>query len=441
MNKRPNILFLFPDSHRGDWMPYTGTNLPLRMPHIQQLMQEGVTFTQAVTPSPLCAPARACLAAGVRYDLCDTPSNEADFPLNKKTFYTVLKEAGYQVGGVGKFDLHKPTYWWGLDGWIDDLATLGFTEAIDNAGKIDAIISGKDGPKDPYMAYLYKRDLAQLHIKDMKERKGHGTAPTELPEEAYCDNWITTNAVQMLQGFPAEQPWFLMVNFTGPHGPWDITKRMKDSWQDIPFPLPHNWEITADKNPTEIRQNYAAMLENIDRNIGLILEEIKLRGEWEDTLIVYASDHGEMLGDHGRFGKCVPHRSSVHIPLVLKGPGIRRGESSHARVELQDLAATFTEYAGSSMPEAIDSISLKSVLAGTQEQVRDYLVSALNADGKHNKISWRMISDGTYKLIIKEDEEPELFNVVNDPWETIDIARGNEFIVHELLSALKRQSV
>src|SRR5690242_17698363 len=104
--KQPNILLLFPDSHRGDWMPYEPNDLrsmgieelPLRLPHLRKLMNAGVTFTRAVSPAPLCAPARACLAAGVRYDKCGTASNADNFPLDKKTFYTVLNESGYQVG-------------------------------------------------------------------------------------------------------------------------------------------------------------------------------------------------------------------------------------------------------------------------------------------------------------------------------------------------------
>jgi arylsulfatase len=181
--KKPNILFLFPDTHRGDWMPYDESvfkemgmsGLPLRMPHMESLMNQGVTFTQTVSSSPLCAPARACLASGLRYDKTGVKGNMHNYPLDRLTFYSVLKENGYRVGGVGKFDLHKPTHWWGLDGWIDELGTLGFTDAVDNAGKIDAVNSGRTEPKDPYMKFLYDRGLAEIHLKDLKNRV---TAPS-----------------------------------------------------------------------------------------------------------------------------------------------------------------------------------------------------------------------------------------------------------------------
>jgi arylsulfatase A-like enzyme len=409
-------------------------SIGLHMPNVKALMERGVTFTRAVTPSPLCAPARACLAAGVRYERCGTPSNAADYPLGKRTFYSALKESGYKVGAVGKLDLHKPTHWWGLDGWIDELGTLGFTEAIDNAGKIDAVVSGRDGPKDPYMRYLYERGLAERHIADMTGRKGGGTDPTPLPDEAYCDNWLTDNGVRLLRDFPADRPWFLMVNFTGPHGPWDVTQSMLDAWGGGPLPPPSEGDADAAEKSARIGRNYAAMLENIDRNVGLLLDEVKRRGEWDNTIVVYASDHGEMLGDKKRYGKCVPYRGSVHIPLVVSGPGIREGVCSDALVELQDMAATLTEYAGAPLPEATGSRSLKAVLEGTAAAARRYQRAALDADGKHTKRGWRMVADAGHKLILVDGQEPELYDIRTDPWETANIAGQDESSLRRMLA-------
>lgn len=452
---KPNILFLFPDSHRGDWLPYPAgifrgmgmEDLPIRMPCLREIMDNGTTFTRAVTPAPLCAPARACLAAGVRYEQCGTPSNASDFPVDRSTYYASLRACGYRVGGVGKLDLHKPTHWWGLDGWIDDLERLGFTDAIDNAGKIDAIVSGRGAPQDPYMNYLYERGLARQHIEDLSMRKGRATAPTPLPEEAYCDNWIGRNALQMLERFPRDQPWFLMVNFTGPHGPWDITRRMKEAWQDVDFPPAHRGVAGSEREVNGIRQNYAAMLENIDRNVALIVEEIKRRGEWERTLIVYASDHGELLGDEGRFGKCSPLRGSTHIPLVVSGPGVRGGVCSDALVELQDLAATFVDYAGAGVESDdssertagsfADSHSLRPVLEGRMAKLRDHQRSGLDRDGRHILASWRMLVEDQFKLVVYEGSAPQLFDLSNDPWERHDVAAHHRARVDGMLARLQ----
>src|SRR5690606_8399637 len=110
-------------------------------------------FTNAVCASPLCAPSRACLAAGKEYDRCGVANNDDDFPLDETTYYRILRDAcGYHVAGVGKFDLHKASYIWGLDG-KHLLHEWGFSDGIDNAGKIDAVRSGEIEPRDPYMAY------------------------------------------------------------------------------------------------------------------------------------------------------------------------------------------------------------------------------------------------------------------------------------------------
>ncbi|MFD0678574.1 MULTISPECIES: sulfatase family protein [unclassified Paenibacillus] len=443
MKRRPNFLFLFPDTHRGDWMPYHSDilsalgmeALPLRMPNIEALMKQGVTFTRAVTPSPLCAPARACLASGLRYNKAEVAGNHENYSLSRKTFYSILKENGYRVGGVGKFDLHKPTHWWGLEGWIDDLNQLGFTDAIDNAGKIDAIHSGKKSPRDPYMKYLYDEGLADIHLQDMTDRDQR-TDATDLPDEAYCDNWLTRNGIQMLKEFPQDQPWFLMVNFVGPHEPWDITHRMKAEWENAQLSKPNRCTL-PEETWNSIRQNYAAMLENIDRNIGLLLEEVKRRGELENTVVIYSSDHGDMLGDFDKFGKCKPERGSVHIPLVISGPGILQNQYSDALVELQDLASTIVDLADLTMEEAKDSLSLKTVLHGETYKLRDIQISGLD-EGPQHPSQWRVVSDREWKLIVEKDECDRLYQLKNDPWENRNGAEDHPDIVARLKEALQQ---
>jgi arylsulfatase len=436
-----NFILLLPDQHRGDWLPYDERTfaeyglepLPLNMPNVRKLMDEGMVFTKAITPSPLCAPARACLASGLSYKECGVTDNGDDYPLHLRTFYSVFKEHGYSVGGVGKFDLNKATPWWGLEGWREELSLLGFTDAVDNAGKIDAILFGAEEPKDPYMKYLHARGLAQLHVQDMATRKGE-TYPTPLPDDAYCDNWLSAQGIGMLRDFPQDRPWFMQVNFTGPHNPWDVTAGMKERWQNAEFPEP-NKSVGDGGKHLDVRRNYAAMLENIDRNIGLLFEEIKQRGEWERTVIVYTSDHGEMLGDCGKYGKTYADRASVHIPFIVSGPGIRRGFYSDALVELQDVGVTLLDLAGLDMPEAKGALSLAPVLRGEAGIHRRFQRSALTTKGK----SWSLISDGTYKCIVGQVESPRLYHLPSDPWENHNVADGQEGVLLSLLLALEQE--
>jgi len=204
--------------------------------------------------------------------------------------------------GCGKFDLHKPELNWGGHGerLIRDWS---FSDGIDSEGKMDAILSviKKGKPTGAYLTYLQGKGLLQTHLDDFQRRKGHNaTFPTPLANEDYCDNWITRNGLHLLDRAPAGKPWFLQVNFNGPHSPWDITASMEKAWRGTSFPPPNRSKDFTAEEHQKIRQNYAAMIENIDRAVGAFLDKLKERGEQNHTLVVFSSDHGEMLGDHNR---------------------------------------------------------------------------------------------------------------------------------------------
>jgi hypothetical protein len=307
MSMPPNILFFLPDQHRPDWL---GVNpaLPLRTPNLDRLCAAGTRFTQAFSPSPVCAPARACLASGLDYEHCRVPSNRENYPLDQPTYYQRLRDRGYRVCGVGKFDLHKnlaappADLDWGLDGSLS-LADWGFTEGIDNEGKFDGSRSYRTAgkPKGPYLNYLHQRGLAERYVQEHADTKTHRDAyVTALPDDAYCDNWLSENGLRFLRDFPADQPWHLVVNFTGPHNPMDVTQGMHDAWEGVRFPMPvdNTQADYREEDHQRNRRHYAAMIENIDRQVGRFIDAVRERGDLDRTLIVYSSDHGEMLGDH-----------------------------------------------------------------------------------------------------------------------------------------------
>lgn len=462
MVDKPNFLIFLPDQHRGDWLPYDNgifeqkgmKKLPLKMPNLKELMEKGITFTNAITPSPLCAPARACLASGKNYKDCGVKGNYQDYPVHQETYYSKLKNEGYITANVGKLDLHKPTLFWGLNGWIEDLRKLGFTEAIDNEGKWDAIFSvirekDKNGrlrrvkpqnytPKGPYLKFLADNNLLHIHINDFMKRFGKknlNTEPTSLPDYAYCDNWIANNAIKMIREFNQDEPWHLVVNFTGPHDPWDITEKMKQKWENIKFSPPHMGNDETIQEEIKVRKNYAAMLENIDRNMGLIINEIKKRNQLDNTIIIYASDHGDMLGDFCNYGKMRPERGSVNIPMVISGPKIIEDIKSNALVELQDLNATILDYASIDHRNLSDSLSLRDILEGNKNNHRKYQISALDLRevGLGN---WKLISDGEYKVILENNDKIRIYNIEEDPWETQNIVRKKPNIRKKFLNKL-----
>jgi arylsulfatase len=382
----------------------------VRTPHIDELAERGVRFTNTVCPVPTCGPSRACLASGYEYDRCGVPSNQTSFPPGRSTYYERLRDdAEYHVSGCGKFDLHKPEYVWGDEGDFL-LEEWGFSAGIDSAGKGDAVISWDDGLEDPYMTYLDRMGLAQAHVQDLlyerhqiyADKAYENTSPTPLPHEAYIDNYIGRNGMHLLNKVPQDRPWHAVVNFAGPHEPMDVSEEMYGWYRDPDVKFPHLTNPAGDldeETHQEIRRNYAAMIENIDRWVGRYLEELTSRGELKNTIVVFTSDHGEMLGDHGLWQKQHPYQGSVGIPLIVAGPGIRENYVTDEPTSLLDLHATFLDYAGVD-PGDVDSRSLRPLLDAETDSHRDAVYAGFQ--------SWRMAFDGRYKLVTGYDpESPE----------------------------------
>jgi arylsulfatase len=268
------------------------------------------------------------------------------------------------------------------------------------------------------------------------------TFPTTLPEEAYQDNWIGRQTEQLLRDAPTDQPWFCQVNFVNPHNPWDVTEEMHGWYRDpdVEFPavVEPDGELSAE-NHQEIRRNYAAMVENIDRWVGRFLDLLEERGEREDTLVVFASDHGEMLGDHGMWYKRSPYHQSAGVPLVVSGPGVEERGVVDEPATILDLHATFRDYAGIDTGDN-ESRTMRPYLEGASDPPRDVVFSGVN--------HWRMAFDGRYKLVrgfdpslshserlgevdawdeaaiqtALDEREPLFFDLETDPDETTNVA-------------------
>jgi len=454
MPSRPNILFVFPDQHRGDWTGYSET--PVRTPNVDELVSNGVAFENAVTPAPVCGPARSCLAQGVEYDRTYVRDHhQQDYPLGASTVYERLRDdAGYHTVAAGKVDLQKHS--------ADRRTDLdGTTHATEN-GFVDCVTvsemlnHGFDEAVDPYQQFLVEEGLDDV-FADEYPRSVYDANPTTLPDYAYQDNWIGRQTEQLLREAPDDQPWFCQVNFVKPHNPWDVTEEMhawyRDPDVDFPAPVEPDQEIDLDRHQ-EIRRNYAAMVENIDRWVGRFLDIVEERGERENTVVVYASDHGEMLGDHGSWYKRSPYRQSVNVPLVVSGPDIAERGVVDIPATMLDLHATFRDFAGVDTGEN-DSRTMRPYLAGDTETHRDVVFSGAN--------HWRLAFDGRHKLVrgfdpsreygLNRDEvdnydetalaralderDPVLFDLLDDPDERENVAPDRPEAFERLDTALE----
>jgi arylsulfatase A-like enzyme len=397
-----NVLLVFPDQWRPDWTP-ANPQVPLPLPNLKRLLAEGTHFNHAITSSPLCAPSRACFALGLDYQSCPVKANADNLPLNLPTFYAKLRAHGYHVMACGKMDLAKGAADWGVDGThlmpdgTRKVNEWGFTEAIDNSGKLDGPNAVKVGKYCPYTHFLQDHQLLQTHLDDFKKRQGANsyryTEPTPLPDFAYCDNFEGNVACELIRKVPAGENWFLQVNFSGPHDPVDVTKDMWTSVQGADFPAPIQGDPTfTAQQHNETRRCYAAMQENIDAWLGKFRVLIEERGETSKTVIIFASDHGEMLGDHDRWGKSIPFHASMGIPMVIAGPGLKAGAQNDSPVTLLDLAATILDLSASGDSAGFGhGHSLVPILKGEAESVRQIAVSGLE--------DWRAAYDGRWKLV------------------------------------------
>jgi len=444
VSARPNFPFLLSDQHRPDWL---GRNpeVPVPTPNIDRLAARGVDFNQAIVASPVCGPSRSCLASGMEYENCGVEVNRDAYKPEITTFYKHLRDSGYHTMACGKIDLHKGRAGRTLGGRAN-MEPWGFSDMLITAGKGGGYFGDSVGPKEPYYAYLASLDPPQDRIcaediairSEPRDSNWWGmTEPCPLADEHYLDNFTARTGLGLLDRAPGESPWFLVVNFNGPHPPMDITARMERQYRGPDrvidgFPQPHNYSgpFPADQH-VQIRQNYSAMIENIDRWLGLYQRHLEERGELDNTVIVYSSDHGEMLGDHDRWGKSVPYQASAGVPLVMAGPGIAEGVRSDSLVSLMDLSATFIDFADLPVPTEMESQSLRALLDQGGGQHREFARSALKA-GQAHAGRFRLVQDHRYKLVEGFFEDTVLYDREADPLEMENIAAAKPSEVERL---------
>jgi arylsulfatase A-like enzyme len=418
MAASPNIVFILADDMRPDVMGAVGHPV-VQTPHLDSLARDGVVFTRAVVGYPICVVSRAelftgCCAfkTGVQYAGQRLDPQLALWP-------DTLRRNGYRTWFTGKWHNDGHPHQRGFES-TDSLFSSGGDQTRvplpDHAGR----------KATGYVGWTFKSDDGVVE-KD----KGVGLTPD-------TDRFITDGAIRLIQRKPSE-PFFLQVSLTGPHDPrieprgyearYDPAKVVLATNFAAQHPFDHGNAggrdeilLTTPRQPDEVRAElavYYAVVANIDEQIGRIVTALRETGAWENTILIFSSDHGLALGSHGLIGKQNMYEHTVGIPLILHGPGIPKGQRIAAQCYLRDLFPTTCDLAGIDIPATVQSRSLVPLLSGRLTSIYDEVFSCFTD-------TQRMIRDQRWKLVwYPKLERYQLFDVIADPDELHDKSHDN----------------
>ena len=407
-DKKPNILFLFTDDQRFDTIHALG-NEHIQTPNMDSLVRKGMTFSNAYIMGGLnaavCMPSRAMVMTG-RY-LFRLEEQGRSIPSGHVLLPEVLRENGYTTFHTGKWHNGKPA----------------FARSFTTGAKI--MFGGMSSHYDiPHHDF----DPEGTYAGDQQYRS----------QEKHSSELYADCVVEFLHGNDGELPFFMFVSFQAPHDPREMPQEYLDRYDPEDIPLPENFlpehpfdngeldvrdEQLASwpRTPPEIRRHiaaYYAMITHLDDQIGRILEALEASGQADNTIIIFAGDNGLAVGRHGLMGKQNLYEHSVHVPLIMFGPGIKANSRCDAFCYLSDIFPTVCDLIGAPVPASVEASSLAPSLRGEQAESRDTVFFAY-------KNFQRGIRTKRWKLIlynVNGRQTTQLFDLQSDPHETTNLA-------------------
>ncbi len=431
---QPNILFIFSDDHAEHAISAYGSKVN-QTPNIDRIASQGARFTNSFVTNSICTPSRATLLTGQYSHLNGVPVFN-QFDASRDTVAKHLQAGGYHTGMIGKWHLGSNPQ--GFDRWI--------------------VLPGQGAYWDP--AFLV--DGKKLTI------------------EGHCTDITTDLGIEFLKTRPQDKPFFLMLHQKAPHRAWEPDERNKARFKDKTFPepdtlwddyatrpaaLPENQQTIArdltrrdlkltppsdvkgrdlaqwnNLKPMELdvdgktltgeeltkwkyqryMQDYLACVQGVDDGVGKVLDYLDESGLAENTIVMYSADNGWYLGDLGLYDKRFMYEPGLRVPLLARGPGVKSGSTPAEFVANIDLAPTFLDLAGLSIPESMQGRSLAPLLRGeSPDDWRESIYYRYYHDpGHHNTAAHYGVRTKTHKLIhYWKKDAYEMFDLVSDPTE------------------------
>jgi len=431
--KKPNILVLFMDDQRFDTI-HALNNPDIITPTMDHLVRTGTAFTQAHLMGgscpAVCMPSRAMLHTG--RTLFHLERSGERIPAEHTLLGEWLRLNGYQTFGTGKW--HN-----GPESYARSFSAGGeiFFGGMDDHWNVPCCDFSPEGVYPDPVPHPWDGGTGSIEMAEKSfDHLRRGKHSTEL---------FADTAIDFLQKVDTTKPFFLNVAFMAPHDPRTMPQKFRNMYDPSTVHLPENFmsvhpfdngemEVRDEKlaanprSPSEVRRHiaeYYAMLTHLDFEFGRILDALRSTGEYQNTIILLAADHGIAIGRHGLMGKQNLYEHSVRIPLIMAGPGIPRGEVRNAFCYLLDIFPTLCDLAGIGTPESVEGKSLAGALADPLLQHRDHLPLA------YGEVQ-RGVKDRRYKLIeyvVRGERHTQLFDLLSDPNELIDIATRPEMSV------------
>ena len=422
-----NILLLFVDQMRYDAMGCAGHPV-IRTPALDRLAREGVHFTHAVTPVPVCIAARHSLLTGHR---CATHGRFANnVPNPEPNLYTMpqlLGSAGYVTRAIGKMHFKPSRRHYGFH-------QMELMEEIPTHRE-----------DDEYLMYLNRVGYGHIRqVHGVRNLLYHQPQVSAIPEAHHGSTWVADRTIEFLSA-NRRRPFFCCSSWIAPHLPWNAPEPFASMYPIDKIECPHNWEQPRDTLPhfmrsakftsdTEfasiehlkrIRALYYGNISLIDKGVGRILRGLDALGLADNTLVVFTSDHGELMGDHGAFQKSKPYEASMRVPSLMRLAGrIEAGRVSDERVSLLDLMPTFLDLADIDYPgePELPGASLLGRPGGGLAEPRQELV----VEHGGGKARWLSLLRGPWKYnYYLQGGYEELFHLADDPLEMSNLLLGD----------------